>query len=157
MEYTFNLTMNPSFGILASDEQFVHIESRIGQVTEFLKKGAVKHIDFLNNFKKEKKLKGFLQLRRLFFNDKSGTFECVVDYLTDDLFEQRPDFTIGVEQWIIEGQPTYMDLKIINCSFGSDHFDKNHRDYYATDRVIPWISDFDNYLLSRNLGDIKKE
>lgn len=157
MEYTFSLTMNPSFGILASDEQFVHIERRIGQVNDFVKKAAIKHIDFLDNLKKENKLKGYLQLRRLFFNDKNGTFECIVDYLTDNLNEPSPVFSISSEQWIIEGQPTYVDFQIINCSFGSDHFDKNHRDFYASERVIPWTSDFDNYILLRGLDDIKRE
>ena len=156
MEYTFSLTMNPSFGIIASDEHFVHVERRIGQVNGFIKKATIKHIDFLDNLKKENKLKGYLQLRRLFYNDKSGTFECVVDYLTDILNEAIPAFSIRSEQWIIEGQPTYVDFKIIRCSFVSDHFDKNHKDYYASVRVIPWINDFDNYILLRGLDDIKK-
>lgn len=156
MKYTFNLTINPSFGILASEEQFVYIERRIGQVDDFVKKAAIKHIDFLDNLKKENQLKGYLQLRRLFFNDKKGSFDCVVDYLTDDLIELRPDFTISIVQEIIEGLPSNVNLKIINCSFSSDHFDKNHREYYAATRLMTWISDTDNYLLLRNLENIKK-
>ncbi len=156
MKYDFNLTMNPSFAILASEEQFVYIESRVGQVTDFEKDAVVRHVNFLDNLKKKRGFKGYLQLRRLFFDDKSGTFNCVVDYLTDSSIEQKPELSIGKDFEICPGQSTYFDLEIIKCSFTSDHFASNHRDFYKTERVIPSNNDFDNYLLTRNLEDIKR-
>ena len=151
MEYTFNLTMNPSFGILSSKGHFVHLESRIGQVDDYMKEAGIKHAEYFDNFKNIFNLKGYLQLRRLFFNDKRGSFDCVVDYLFDELYEPKIDLVFDQVLWIMEGQPSYVDFKIINSSFASDHFDKNHRDYYMTDRVIPWTNDFNDYLLQRHL------
>jgi len=156
MNYIFSLTLNPSFAILSSKEQFVYIECRVGQVTDYFKDTAIKHVDYLNDFKIQNNLKGYLQLRRIFYNDKGGTYECVVDYLTDNNFEKIADFKLKNDIHIIDGNPTFFDFQIISSDFGSDHFDKNHRDFYSNIRVIPWITDFDNYLLTRNLSQIKK-
>lgn len=157
MENTLNLTKNPSFGIFSFKNHFIHLEVRIGQVNEFIKNVAIKHVEYLEKIKISYKLKGYLQLRRLFYNDKSGVFECVIDYLTDKDYEPKPDFTINNELEIIDGLPTYVDFKIVNCSLSSDHFDKNHRDFYMSDRVMPWISDFDKYILQRLLEDLKEK
>lgn len=150
MEYTFNLTLNPSFGILSSKKHFVYLERRIGQVDEYIKDAAIKHAEYFDNFKNANNLKGYIQLRRLFFNDKSGSFDCVVDFLCDKLYEPEIDLAFDQVVWIMEGQPTYVDFEIIKCGFASDHFDKNHREFYMTERVIPWISDFDDYILLRH-------
>lgn len=149
MNYTLTLTANPSFAILTKGEHFVHIECRIGQIDKYIEESVLKHIEYFTKLKITKNLKGYLQLRRVFFNDKSSEFNCVVDYLKDDFYENEEELDIKKSVNIIEGNYTYVDFKIIKSDFLSAHFDKNHRDYYKNERVYPYISDFDEYLIER--------
>ncbi|PIB30446.1 hypothetical protein BFP78_13295 [Gaetbulibacter sp. 5U11] len=131
MKYNLTQTKNPSFGILASDNSFVYVERRIGQVTESFSKTVIRHIEYLETFKAENNLNGFLQLRSLYYNDKGGEYKCNVDYLIDHNEKENPEISLGKSIRIIEGQDTNIELKVIKCFFGSEHFDKNHRDYYS--------------------------
>ena len=143
------LTANPSFAILSTNEHFVHIECRIGQVNKFIEESVLNHIEYFNKIKESKNLKGYLQLRRVFFNDKGAEFTCVVDYLKDDSDGFEEELKIEKEVSIVDGIYTYIDFKLIDSSFISSHFDKNHRDYYMNERVYPYISDFEEYIVKR--------
>lgn len=154
MEYNLTLTLNPSLGILSDENNFIYLENRIGQITNFIKNSAIKHIEFLEIFKKEKKLQGFLQIRRLFFNDKSAGFECTVDFLID-YSDNISEIELNSGIYLIEGIPTDFDIEIKKCSFASDHFHKNHKDFYMNERVMPWTNEVDNYIFKRNYKNIE--
>ncbi len=151
MNHILTLTANPSFAILSTNEHFIHIECRIGQVNNFIVECVLIHIEYFNKIKKNKNLKGCLQLRRVFFNDKGSEFTCVVDYLKDDSDGFEEVLIIEKKVSIIDGIYTYVDFKLIDSSFISSHFDKNHRDYYMNQRIYPYISDFEEYLIKRAL------
>ena len=151
MNHILTLTANPSFAVLSTEGHFVHIECRIGQVSKFIEESVLKHIEYFNKLKRSRNFKGYLQLRRVFFNDKSADFTCVVDYLKDNSEEQENEIQIEKEISIIDGIYTYIDFEVIESSFASAHFDRNHRDYYKNERVYPYISDFDEYLIQRTL------
>lgn len=149
MKYNFNLTTNPSFAIWSNEDYFIYLENRIGQVGVLLKNAVIEHIKFLESIKINNNLKGNLQIRKLFYDDKGGAFECIVDYIIEKT--DGNDMNIVLEESvIIEGNPTYFNIQVIEESTISDHFHKNHRKYYMNKRVLPWINEIDRYIYERN-------
>lgn len=129
MEYILSYTKNPSFAILANDNYFIHLENRIGRITTQSKSAAIKHIDYLIQFKEALELPGYLQPRKLFYDDKHATYNFLVHYL----YEKNttvPKFSFEHDVMIIDGQHTTFELEVIPSIFVSDHFDINHNDYY---------------------------
>lgn len=130
MNYNLSLTKDPSFAILSAEDSFIHLEKRIGQVDEKFAYEVIVHIEWLKLMKAEMGLKGYLQIRKIWNDDKNGGYVCYADYLTDKLEEESAKLLFPNQSMPVVGSKTILEVNIIEEDFYSDRFKKNHRDYY---------------------------
>jgi len=75
-----------------------------------------------------------LRPRALHYDDKHGNYMWYIDYLVPD--NDKPQYTIETlkkilrDGWVFDGSFNSVDLRIYKYNWYSDHYDKDHYDYY---------------------------
>ncbi|MFY9080353.1 restriction endonuclease [Aliarcobacter cryaerophilus] len=86
--------------------------------------------------------KHFIRIRAVYFNDKGGEYRWYLDYMyphkeEPQILSSHIKYTLGDEMVLDDGQFYSFDVKLRPYLEYSDHYDKDHYDYY-----LPYLHDY---------------
>ena len=138
-EYRLSYSSDPSVAILTTEEAYVKLSRRNGNVTDYDAKLAMCVLDRLHQLLPKDIDNELLLLRGVWNNDQSADFLIYVDYIYDDSI--NPRFSKEeLEELLIddyEGIILVADVKCIPENFNSDYFFPNSKKYYDIINTIP--------------------
>ena len=138
-EYRLSYSSDPSVAILTTEEAYVKLSRRNGNVTDYDAKLAMCVLDRLHQLLPKDIDNELLLLRGVWNNDQSADFLIYVDYIYDDSI--NPRFSKEELEELLtddyEGIILVADVKCIPENFNSDYFFPNSKKYYDIINTIP--------------------
>jgi hypothetical protein len=135
-------TDDPSYWIMNYKDYYFHLSNRVGSYYEMhfeSIKARIKELESIKIFENQ-----FLRLRAVHFDDKNGNYTYYIDYLYQSTDDEKNIIPInsmksymGDEYSLEDGQVYHFDIIGYSISVYSDHFDKDHAEYY-----LPYIQNF---------------
>ncbi|WP_302515049.1 hypothetical protein [Ruminococcus bromii] len=123
-EYRLSYSSDPSVAILTTEEAYVKLSRRNGNVTDYDAKLAMCVLDRLHQLLPKDIDNELLLLRVVWNNDQSADFLIYVDYIYDDSI--NPRFSKEELEELLtddyEGIILVADVKCISENFNSDYF-----------------------------------
>lgn len=123
-EYRLSYSSDPSVAILTTEEAYVKLSRRNGNVTDYYAKLAMCVLDRLHQLLPKDIDNELLLLRGVWNNDQSADFLIYVDYIYDDSI--NPRFSKEELEELLtddyEGIILAADVKCIPENFNSDYF-----------------------------------
>lgn len=148
-------TNNPSNWIANYNGYHFHLSNRIGSTVDW-------HFDSIENRIQDiQKIKlpedHFIRIRAVWFNDKSGSYVWFLDYMHPH--DQKPIYRaiqiaeyLGDGYALEDGQIYSFDVITRSYSMSSDHYDKDHYDYYE-----PFLYNYQNGITRELESEIRRE
>ncbi|OFY24553.1 MAG: hypothetical protein A2W98_08935 [Bacteroidetes bacterium GWF2_33_38] len=135
-------TSNPSNWIANYRGYYFHLSNRIGSTVDWHFESIDKRIQDINKIELPKE--HFIRIRAVWFNDKSGEYLWFLDYMHP--YNQEPKYRsiqiakeLGDGYALEDGQFYSFDVITRSYSMYSDHYDKDHYDYYE-----PFLYNYQN-------------
>lgn len=136
---TISYSLDPSQAVLRYRDQLVHLSTRAGDVHDGFKQFFAEIYEDVKILKQLISEEEFLQLRRIYHDDKRGGIEISVDLIHNE--KNPPSLTMeqlteGLHDGMgwYSGQIVSVDARIVAARTWSDSFFPNAPEYYGRDR-----------------------
>ncbi|HIC1936937.1 TPA: restriction endonuclease [Citrobacter freundii] len=122
-------TTSPNNWVANYSGYYFHINNRIGSEYRFYLPNIENKIAEINQANNSISDNHFFRLRSVYYNDKSGTFTWYIDYLYPH-GEEPITNNAQLEMFFDDDWNQSYDFKTISYSSYSDHYDRDHYDFY---------------------------
>jgi hypothetical protein len=133
-------TENPNYWIVNYKGYHFHLINRIGSTSKYHFPSIDNRITNINEINSKLPENHFLRIRAVYFDDKNGNYSWFIDYMfprdESPLFSARQIAKSMGDGWALEDGQVYM-FDVVNRPYSpwSDHYDKDHYDYYKDDSI----------------------
>ncbi|EPI0663423.1 restriction endonuclease [Klebsiella quasipneumoniae] len=122
-------TTSPNTWIANYSGYYFHINNRIGSEYRFYLRDIENKIVEINRAIDSIPENHFFRLRSVYYDDKHGTFTWYIDYMYP--YGEKPITEhMKLEMFFDDDWNQHYDFKSIKYSGSSDHYDKDHYDFY---------------------------
>jgi hypothetical protein len=133
-------TNDPSYWIMNYKDYYFHLSNRVGSNYELNFESIISRVKDIEKIKIPDNQ--YLRLRAVHYDDKNGCYTYYIDYLYKAKSEEMLSIpwikNILGDEYVLDDNQTYLfDIIGYQVSIYSDHFDKDHADYY-----LPFIDNF---------------
>ncbi|WP_194540460.1 restriction endonuclease [Paenibacillus sp. JZ16] len=131
-DWNIYATENPNRWIINYKGYYMHLANRIGSYSDVHLSAIQERIKEIESVPLSES--HMLRPRALHYDDKNANYMWYIDYLVPD--NEEPKYPIETlkkilrDGWVFDGACNSVDLRIYKYNRYSDHYDKDHYDYY---------------------------